>query len=821
MPKEMFLDPKKVRAKGALKFNDIPLNAYDKTVSDERKNYSDEQLIKIFADMVALREFEGMLTKIKTQGEYEGVKHTYPGPAHLSVGQEAAAVGQAYCLTTEDYSFGSHRSHGEILAKCLSSIDKLDDKSLIEIMENFLDGECYAVVKKEYPNDTPKQLAVKFALYGTLAEIFARKTGFHKGLGGSMHAFFLPFGVYPNNAIVGGSGPVSAGGALYKKVNGKDGIVLCNLGDGSIGCGPVWEALNFSAMKQFETIWGDKGGLPLLFTFFNNGYGMGGFTSGETMAYEVVARIGSGITPTQMYAERVDGFNPLAVIDAVTRKKNDIIKEGKAPALLDIVTYRFCGHSTSDVNAYRAKEEMDAWQEVDPIVTYRAELVKAGVATDEQLGEIVESAIKRMAEICALAADVEKSPYLDMKNCAPIEKMMFSNQRVESMDTTREPEMLVPKAECAPLNKILSKKRTNTENGKPVPKIMRYNYRDAISEPLLECYYKDPTFTAYGEDLRFWGGAFAITRDFATCCPPKRLFNSPISEAAIVGSAVGYALCGGRVMAELMYADFMGRAGDEIFNQLSKWQAMSAGILKMPVVLRVSVGSKYGAQHSQDWTAMTAHVPGLKVVFPSTPYEAKGLLTTALKGTDPVVFFESQRLYDMEERFNEGGVPVGEYEIEIGAVNKVRTGSDVTILTIGAALYRAVDAAEQLEKLGVSAEVINLCSISPLDYNPLIESVNKTGKVVLVSDACERGNFMNDVARNLSEFCFDNLDAPPVVIGARNLITPPFEFDEDFFPQASWIIDAIHSRIMPIDGYALQNDEITPLQKVKLAKEGN
>ena len=128
--------------------------------------------------------------------------------------------------------------------------------------------------------------------------------------------------------------------------------------------------------------------------------------------------------------------------------------------------------------------------------------------------------------------------------------------------------------------------------------------------------------------------------------PYHRLFNSPISEAAIVSSAVGYGLCGGRVIIELMYADFMGRAGDEIFNQLAKWQAMSSGILKMPVVLRVSVGAKYGAQHSQDWVALPAHVPGLKVCFPVTPYDAKGLMNSALNGTDPVIFFESQRIYD-------------------------------------------------------------------------------------------------------------------------------------------------------------------------------
>ena len=285
-----------------------------------------------------------------------------------------------------------------------------------------------------------------------------------------------------------------------------------------------------------------------------------------------------------------------------------------------------------------------------------------------------------------------------------------------------------------------------------------------------------------------------------------RLFNAPISEAAIVGSAVGYAMCGGRAVVELMYADFIGRAGDEIFNQMSKWQAMSAGILKMPIILRVSVGSKYGAQHSQDWTSICAHIPGLKVCFPATPWEAKGLMQSALNGTDPVVFFESQRIYDMGEQFHEGGVPKESYEIEIGDTNLVREGKDVTILTVGAALYRAVKAADELKaKYGMEAEIINLHSLVPLNYEKIIASVKKTGRVVLVSDACQRGSFLNDIAANITELCFDDLDAPCVVVGARNWITPPFEFDEYFFPQPSWIIDAIHTRIVPIPGYVAEH----------------
>ncbi len=281
--------------------------------------------------------------------------------------------------------------------------------------------------------------------------------------------------------------------------------------------------------------------------------------------------------------------------------------------------------------------------------------------------------------------------------------------------------------------------------------------------------------------------------------PYHRLFNSPISEAAIVGAAVGYALEGGRAVVELMYADFMGRAGDEIFNQLAKWQAMSAGLLRMPVVLRISVGAKYGAQHSQDFTALVNHIPGLKVVYPVTPYDAKGMMNSALAGTDPVIFFESQKIYDYGEQFVAEGVPEGYYEIDLAEPSIKRTGKDLTIITFGPALYTAVEAADALAKqFGISAELIDLRAANPLNYAPLVDSVKKTGKVLLVSDAVERGGVMQTVAANLTQLAFDYLDAPPAVAGSRNWITPAPELEAMFFPQKEWLIDAIHEKIMPL-----------------------
>jgi len=233
MPKSQFIDPAEARKPGVVEFQPIPVNQYQKTVKEERGNFTDEELKAIYHDMVLIREFETMLNLIKTKGEYNGVAYNHPGPAHLSIGQESAAVGMAWTLTVDDFIFGSHRSHGEILAKGMSAIHKLSDEELMKIMQEFFDGTVLKIVQKDF-NGTTKELARRFLVYGTLAEIFARETGFNKGLGGSMHAFFTPFGVYPNNAIVGGSGDIAVGAALYKKVNRKPGLVVANIGDASM-----------------------------------------------------------------------------------------------------------------------------------------------------------------------------------------------------------------------------------------------------------------------------------------------------------------------------------------------------------------------------------------------------------------------------------------------------------------------------------------------------------------------------------------------------------------------------------------------------------
>jgi 2-oxoisovalerate dehydrogenase E1 component len=821
MPKVQFIDPSVARKASQITFQPIPVNQYNKTIQEEKKNFSNDELIRIYHDMVVIREFETMLNLIKTTGEYSGVPYDHPGPAHLSIGQEASAVGMAYTLTVDDFIFGSHRSHGEILAKGLSAIQKLSDADLMKVMETFFDGAILKIVQKDFKGTT-KELGRKFLIYGTLAEIFARETGFNKGLGGSMHAFFTPFGVYPNNAIVGGSGDIAVGAALFKKVNRKKGVVVANIGDASMACGPVWEGISFAAMDQFTQLWDDgmKGGLPVIFNIMNNQYGMGGQTAGETMGYGMAARIGAGVNPDQMHAERVDGYNPLAVIDAYKRKLQ-IIEDKKGPVLLEVLTYRFSGHSPSDASSYRSKEEVEAWQNVDCIHSFAKNLVEAGVTDQKNLDGIWDEIKTLMVELLKVSIDEKVSPRMDIRNHPEqIGEMIFSNTPTDSMEQ-RPVEVNHAMAENARVIQLAKKERFAFDaDGKPFSKMKQYQLRDGIFEAIIDRFYKDPTLIAYGEENRDWGGAFAVYRGLTEALPYHRLFNSPISEASIVGTSIGYAMCGGRVIPEIMYCDFLGRCGDEVFNQLPKWQSMSGNVLKMPVVLRVSVGSKYGAQHSQDWTSLVAHIPGLKVVFPVTPYDAKGLMNTALQGTDPVVFFESQRVYDIGEQFHTGGVPEGYYEIPMGEPDVKKAGKDVTILTIGATLYRALDAAKILEeKYSLSAEVIDARSLVPFNYGPVIESVKKTGRIIISGDATSRGSFLNDLARNITELAFDYLDAPPVVVGSRNWITPAYELEEAFFPQASWFLDAIHEKIVPLAGY-VAGENFTDSEQIRRAKMG-
>jgi 2-oxoisovalerate dehydrogenase E1 component len=820
MPKELLVDPASTRRPGAIAIAPLPVHAYAIPFGEEVARRGPGTLRWLLRGMLLIRGFETMLGEFKARGAYAGIGFSYKGPAHLSIGQEGAAMGAALALRPDDHIFGSHRSHGEFIAKGLSAIRMQSPEALRGIMATHRGGALLATVERHLGGADPRTVAENFLLFGLLAEIFLRANGFNGGMGGSMHAFFPPFGAYPNNAIVGASAGIATGAALYKKLAGSGGIAVANIGDGSTGCGPVWEAMNFASMAQLKGLWTQttRGGLPVLFFFNNNFYAMGGQTIGETAGWERLARIGAGVNPENMHAETVDGSNPLAVADAVERKRA-LLEAGGGPALLDVECYRSTGHSTTDANVYRSREELQAWAAHDPIVLLTAQLREAGMMDADAIEAMREDVAAQLRAVVAAVVDPAIAPPVDIAaDPTLIGKLMFSHRERE---LPAEPTAACAPPETSAVARQMAKKSRKglSETGERLSPMRAVTVRDGLFEAVLHHFRHDDRLIAYGEECREWGGAFGVYRGLAELLPYHRLFNAPISEAAIVATAVGYAIEGGRALVELMYGDFIGRAGDEIFNQMAKWQSMSAGMLKVPVVLRCSVGSKYGAQHSQDWTALAAHIPGLKVAYPATPYDAKGLLASALASDDPVVFFESQRLYDTVELFRPDGVPADYYRTPMGVPDVKRAGSDVTILTVGPSLYPAVAAADDMEKaFGVSAEIIDARSLVPFDYAPVLASVRKTGRLLLVSEACERGSFLMTLAANISRFAFKDLKAAPRVLGSPNWIVPGADMESTYFPQAEDIVDVVCGELIP----ELRHNRrgVRTWDDVQLAREG-
>jgi len=294
-------------------------------------------------------------------------------------------------------------------------------------------------------------------------------------------------------------------------------------------------------------------------------------------------------------------------------------------------------------------------------------------------------------------------------------------------------------------------------------------YREAIKEACIEEMDRDPKVFLIGEDIGVYGGAFRAYKGLLEKYGPERVVNTPISEQAIVGSAVGAALTGYRPVAELMFVDFSGLAMDQIVNQAAKIKYMTGDALSVPMVLRTQGGAGRGiaAQHSQSLEAWFYHIPGLKVVMPATPYDVKGLLKTSIRDNDPVIFIEHKMIY-----LNKGPVPEEEYLIPLGKADIKREGTDVTIFAYSNMLLKALEAAADLEKEGISCEVIDPRTLVPLDIDALINSVKKTNRLVVVSEAVERGSIVSDIIAIVNDRAFDYLDAPVKRVCGLNAAIP-------------------------------------------------
>jgi len=293
--------------------------------------------------------------------------------------------------------------------------------------------------------------------------------------------------------------------------------------------------------------------------------------------------------------------------------------------------------------------------------------------------------------------------------------------------------------------------------------------REALQEALREEMRRDATVFIMGEDVAEFGGVYKITLGLVSEFGPERVRNTPLAECAIVGAALGAALVGMRPIAEIMYSDFSPIAMEQIFNQVAKIRYMTGGMVKVPLVIRMPAGGgmSAGPHHSQTWEALYAHIPGLKVVMPSTPYDAKGLLKSSIRDDNPVIFIETKKLYGQK-----GMVPEEEYLVPLGKAKVRREGSDVTIVAVGRMINRALVVAETLEKEEISAEVIDPRTLIPLDEDAIVNSVRKTGRMLIVHEACKTGGFGAEIAARIADKAFDSLDAPIKRLGTLDCPIP-------------------------------------------------
>jgi len=715
--------------------------------------------LDLLDDMLAIRELEEMIVRLRSGGYDPLPGYDYRGPTHVSIGQEGTAVGATSALRPDDNVTSSHRGHGDAIAKGFAAIRRMT----IEQLRARVPGST-AETREELLEATLEE-----HVYRVIAELFGKEEGYSRGRGGGMHIGDFSTGNLGANAIVGGSVPIATGAAMAIRYEQSDRVVCCFAGDGAYANGVVLESLNWAAQDQWTNhLAGNRAhGLPIIFFIQNNHYGMTHRTDEEVMGVRHLARRAAGFAQDNMHAEVVNGMDVLAVRDAVGRAAA-LCRAGDGPVLIEASTYRYYGHSLSDPrNEYRTREEEAAWRAVDPIERLRRQLVE-GEAADEAAVAAVEAGARERNARAAVRASMATDP-----DPADVLRYLYTDTAADEVPATAR--NVVTYAE-PPVAK-------RDANG-------AISYRDALREALVEEMARDARVIHYGEDVADYGGAFKLTKGLLEAFGRERVFNTPISEAAICGTAVGAAIVGLRPVVELMYMDFALMSSDQIANQAAKWHYMSGAQVEVPVVIRASVGAGkgYGGQHSQSLESVFTHIPGLYVVYPATPADAKGLLKSAIRTNNPVLFVESQGLYPTK-----GIVPEEEYLVPIGQARIAREGTDVTLVGWGPAVPDLLAAAETLAaERGISAEVIDVRSLVPLDMETVLTSVRKTGRCVVASQAVLVGSFVNEIVARIQLEAFDYLDGPVGRIGAANGISPQAEsLERAFLPNAGDVVRAV------------------------------
>jgi 2-oxoisovalerate dehydrogenase E1 component len=721
----------------------------------EKITESKDELLDYVRQMCEIRNFEDTVYKLLREG-------TIKGASHLYAGQEAVAVGAIAVLEDRDVIASTHRGHGHCGAM----------------------GNRHAKSEEERQEHWNKMMA----------ELMGKQTGYCKGRGGSMHIADVEKGNLGSTGIVGGNIPIGTGAALAEKLRDTGAVVLTFFGDGATNTGSFHESLNMGATLLC--------GLPVVYICENNLYGMSVpfhdksvACAGQASAIRDIADRAAGYGMPSMI---VDGMDVLAVKKAV-KEAVDRARRGDGPTLVECKTYRWYGHSSSDQRAYRTREEEAEWHERDPIKVLSQKLLDNGIATQEEIDAVKAKAAETIEKATKFALESPYPPVSELFNDIYVPKdprEIEEEKRSEARYAARIKEIEVEVRQMAggvlPKLKASDVKSLEEKYGIPIKM-----YGQAIVDAQAEEMRRDPNVIVMGEDVGLYGGAYAATRGLYDEFGPTRVIDTAISEAAIVGAAGGAAMRGLRPVAEIMYIDFLTISSDQLIHNLGYNRYMFGGKTKVPAVVRTEggVGRSIAAHHSESLEAMFLHIPGIYIVMPSTPFDAKGLLKAAIRDDNPVLFIEHKVMYSSVY----GPVPDDDYVIPIGVADVKREGTDATIVAYSRMLHFALHAAEKLAAEGIDVEVIDPRTLNPLDIDCIAKSVRKTGRLITVSEGYPRCGVGAEITRQFIDYKFedgtigfDYLDAQPIMLSGKDCPIPMSEPLEDaVVPTGQDIIDAV------------------------------
>jgi len=585
-------------------------------------------------------------------------------------------------------------------------------------------GVCMNLRESDYLNTTHRghgHIIAKGAdLNRMMAELYGKAEGLCAGKGGSMHVTEGLRGIIGANGIVGAGYLLAMGAGMTIKHEKRDDISVVIAGDGSVNQGMFHEAMNMIAVFN----------LPVLVVVENNLYGE--FTSLED--HSAVTELFRRAQAYGIESVRFDGNNAREVYEKVGGIIEAMRRDGR-PRVVELMTYRWHGHMEGDQELYRDESEKERYREQDPITRLAGELTEEHNASETEIAAVQKAALDAVNEAVAFALRSEE----------PKLSALFEDVYTPEDATFFTGDIALP------------------ETGEKDASVAQ-----AINEAIAEEMERDEGVFLWGEDVTL-GGYFNVTEGLIDRFGKERIIDTPISEYGIVGGAVGAAMTGMRPVAEILFGDFLTCCMDPIVNQAAKLRYMTGGQVSIPLTIRSPLGSGIGmaAQHSQSMEKFFFGVPGLMVVAPSDAYTAKGLLKSAIRVNNPVLFFEHKLIYA-----ETGKIPAGEYTLPLGKALVRRQGEDVTIVTHLLGVGVALEAAELLEKEGISVEVVDLCTLYPMDSETLLQSIKKTGRLGTVEEGSCTGGIGAEVISRAVTAGFGVLKTAPVRIAAPECPIP-------------------------------------------------